>query len=157
MVISLITKEFRSLGHFLEVLFHCRDFSVNDPRSASHKRMVTLFLGGESNIGMGQIIDLIYHHPQSRPVNANPESGLYFSPPGVAAPTGIKFARPALSTWAIQRVGPEMARQIGALTQNDPDNPDDITQLRASTNGRAKLVRLVTWDTCAELASPGWR
>ncbi|KAJ7875993.1 hypothetical protein B0H13DRAFT_1893881 [Mycena leptocephala] len=104
MVISLITKEFHSLGHFLEVLFHCRDFSVNDLHSASHKHMVTLFLGRESNIGMGQIIDLIYHHPQSRPVNANPESGLYLSLPGIAAPAGIKFAQPALLTWAINEL-----------------------------------------------------
>jgi hypothetical protein len=57
--------------------------------TTGHKLMVTSFLGGESNIGMAQIIALIYRHPQSWPVNANPESGLYFSPSVVAAPAGI--------------------------------------------------------------------
>ncbi|KAF8189163.1 hypothetical protein K438DRAFT_2145090, partial [Mycena galopus ATCC 62051] len=39
-ILQLITKDFRSLGAFLETLFHCRDLSINDPRTASHKRMV---------------------------------------------------------------------------------------------------------------------
>ncbi|KAF8166102.1 hypothetical protein K438DRAFT_1941811 [Mycena galopus ATCC 62051] len=145
-ILQLITKDFRSLGAFLETLFHCRDLSINDPRTASHKRMVTVFLRGESNIGMGAILELIYRHPQGRPENANPESNLYFSPPSLAPPLGVKFARPAVSTWALQLVGTEMCKQIGTLTQNDPDNPNDTTQLRASTNGRAKNIRLATWD-----------
>ncbi|KAJ6616016.1 hypothetical protein B0H10DRAFT_2219902 [Mycena sp. CBHHK59/15] len=146
MIVHLITKEFRSLGAFLEVLFHGRDFSVNDPRAPSHEHMVTSFLNGDSNIGMADIIDLIYDHPQSRPTNDNPESQLYFCLPDVANPKDINFACPALSTWALQKVGPEMRRQVGNLTQNDPDDPEDITQLRASTNGRAKYIRLATWD-----------
>ncbi|KAJ6604866.1 hypothetical protein B0H10DRAFT_1957429 [Mycena sp. CBHHK59/15] len=96
MVIHLITKEFHALGAFLEVLFHGRDFSIHDPCTASHKLMVTAFLDGESNIGMGEIIDLIYHHPQSQPPNANAESNLYFLPLDVAAPKDIKFAWPSL-------------------------------------------------------------
>ncbi|KAK7015808.1 hypothetical protein R3P38DRAFT_3321613 [Favolaschia claudopus] len=151
-VVKLITKEFRSLGRFLEVLFHCRDLSVNDPRSDSHKLMVTAFLGGQSNIGMGDIIDLIYYHPQSRPVNAHPESRHYFSPPNVKEHYDIAFARPALSTWALRLVGAELRRQIGALTQNDPANPSDNTQLRASTNGRAKDVRLATWEDLGQVS-----
>ncbi|KAJ6484946.1 hypothetical protein DFH09DRAFT_1106422 [Mycena vulgaris] len=103
-VVNLITKEFRSLGALLEVLFHCRDFSANDPRTASHKLMVTAFLGGESNVGMGDIIDLIYHHPQSRPPKTDAES----DPPDVTAFKQISFARPSLSTWALQLVGPEI-------------------------------------------------
>ncbi|KAJ6628086.1 hypothetical protein B0H10DRAFT_1940642 [Mycena sp. CBHHK59/15] len=73
MIVHLITKEFRSLGAFLEVLSHGQDFSVNDPRAPSHEHMVTSFLNGDSNIGMADIIDLIYDHPQSRPTNDNPE------------------------------------------------------------------------------------
>ncbi|KAJ6624476.1 hypothetical protein B0H10DRAFT_1784564 [Mycena sp. CBHHK59/15] len=95
---------------------------------------------------MGQIIDLIYRHPQSRPINAHPESTLYFSPPDVAAPENINYARPALSTWALQLVSAEMRSQVGLLAKNDPDDPEDITQLRASTNRRAKYVCLATWD-----------
>ncbi|KAJ6628087.1 hypothetical protein B0H10DRAFT_2209762 [Mycena sp. CBHHK59/15] len=39
-----------------------------------------------------------------------------------------------------------MRRQVRNLTQNDPDDPEDITQLRASTNGRAKYICLATWN-----------
>ncbi|KAJ7602744.1 hypothetical protein DFH06DRAFT_1351097 [Mycena polygramma] len=152
-ILNLITKEFRSLGLFLEILFHVRDFSVHDPRTDSHKHMVTTFLGGESNVGMGDIIDLIYRHPQSRPYNADPESRMYFSPPG-GTPRNIRFARPALSTWALQIVGREMHRQIGILTQDDPNDPEDTTQLRASSKGRAKDVRLATWDDFGKLSIP---
>jgi hypothetical protein len=41
---------------------------------ARHEQMVIAFLEGTSNVGMAQIIDLIYHHPQSRPVKAHLES-----------------------------------------------------------------------------------
>ncbi|KAJ7108584.1 hypothetical protein C8R44DRAFT_937639, partial [Mycena epipterygia] len=153
-IVKTITKEFRSLGAFLEVLFHVRDFSFNDPRTASHEQMVTAFLEGLCNPGMGHIIDLIYRHPQSRPTKANPESALYFSPPEVAETQNLNFAQPALSTWALQLVGPEMRKQIGILTQNDPDDPNDITQLRASTNGRAKHVRLATWNNLGRVSIP---
>ncbi|KAJ6615998.1 hypothetical protein B0H10DRAFT_1949475 [Mycena sp. CBHHK59/15] len=154
MIVHLITKEFRSLGAFLEVLFHVRDFSVNDPRAPSHEHMVTSFLNSNSNIGMADIIDLIYDHPQSRPTNDNPESQLYFCPLDVASPKDINFGRPALSTWALQKVGPEMRRQVGNLTQNDPDDPEDITQLRASTNGRAKYICLATWNHLGRVSIP---
>ncbi|KAJ7635908.1 hypothetical protein B0H17DRAFT_1279587 [Mycena rosella] len=153
-IVHLITKEFRSLGAFLEVLFHIRDVSASDPRTASHKQQVTAFLDGESNIGMAHIIDLIYRHPQGRLPSSDTESDLYFAPPDVAKPRDIKFARPALSTWALQLVGPELRRQIGNLTQNDPDDPEDITRLRASTNGRAKLIRSATWDDLGRVSIP---
>ncbi|KAJ7862258.1 hypothetical protein B0H14DRAFT_3614011 [Mycena olivaceomarginata] len=92
---------------------------------------------------MGRIIELLYRHPQGRPDKANAESGLYFS---LSSPAEIKFAQPALSSWVLQLVGAELRKQIGVLTHNDPDDPTDITQLRASTNGRAKNIRLETWD-----------
>ncbi|KAJ7656213.1 hypothetical protein B0H17DRAFT_1265188 [Mycena rosella] len=116
--------------------------------------MVTSFLNKESNVGMGEIIDLIYHHPQSRLPNDSPEAKLYFSPPDVAAPTKIAYARPSMSTWALQLVGPEMRRQIGTLTVNDPDDPDDITQLRASTNRCARYIHLATWDHLGRVSIP---
>ncbi|KAJ6631665.1 hypothetical protein B0H10DRAFT_1772569 [Mycena sp. CBHHK59/15] len=47
-----------------------------------------------------------------------------------------------------------MRRQIGILTENDPNDPDDITQLRASTNGRAKHVRLATWGDLGRVSIP---
>ncbi|KAJ7225090.1 hypothetical protein C8J57DRAFT_1535524 [Mycena rebaudengoi] len=47
-VLIHITNDFDSLGAFLAVLFHNRDFSVPDPRSVNHKLMVTAFLGGQT-------------------------------------------------------------------------------------------------------------
>ncbi|KAK7050355.1 hypothetical protein R3P38DRAFT_2604844 [Favolaschia claudopus] len=153
-IVQIITKDFRSLGAFLEALFHIRDNASNDPRTARHEHMVTAFLQGASNTGIATIIDLIYHHPQSRPARSHPETELYFAPPNVSSPRDIRFAQPSLSTWAIQRVGPEMRRQIGVLTQNDPADPHDTTQLRASTNGRAKHVRVVTWEDLGRVSIP---
>lgn len=41
------------------------------------------------------------------------------------------------------------------MTKNDPDDSSDITQLRASTNGRAKNVRVVTWDDLGKFTIGG--
>lgn len=153
-IVQTIARDFRSLGAFLEVLFHIKDYPGHDPRTTSHEHMVTAFLEGTSNVGMARIIDLIYHHPQSRPSMDHPDSWLYFSPPDIAAPQYISFAKPALSTWALHCIGPEMRRQIGILTENDPTDPNDITQLRASTNGHAKHVRLATWDDLGRVSIP---
>ncbi|KAJ7187587.1 hypothetical protein GGX14DRAFT_580947 [Mycena pura] len=152
--LGFITKDFRSLGTFLEVLFHVRDPNATDPRANNHEKAVTAFLQGASSIGAVDIIELIYRHPQSRPPKAHPEYQCYFSPPDVSAPTAICFARPALSSWALQLVGSEMHKQIGTLTQNDPADPNDITQLRASTNGRAKHIRVATWNNLARASTP---
>ncbi|KAJ7737519.1 hypothetical protein B0H16DRAFT_1325909 [Mycena metata] len=150
-LLETITKDFRSLGHFLEVLFYNRISGVPDPRTVRHVRVVAAFLGGESNVTMATIINLLYNHRQSRAPKDSPEDAMYFSPPDIT-PRDIACARPALSTWALQLVGQELRRQVGDLTQNDPTDPSDITQLRASTNGRAKNVRLATWDSFGRLS-----
>ncbi|KAJ7784967.1 hypothetical protein DFH07DRAFT_726168 [Mycena maculata] len=149
-----IGKEFDSLGHFLEVLFYNRISGVPDPRTPRHVRAVTAFLGGETNVTMSTIINLIYNHRQSRPSRDSPDFSLDFAPPDVSSPRDINFARPALSTWALQTVVLELRRQAWVLTQNDPDDPTDTTQLRAATNGRAKNVRLATWDAFNRVSIP---
>jgi hypothetical protein len=65
--INLVTKEFRSLG---------RSFSIAGT-SPSTILATNLFSGWRIEYWDGSI----YHHPQSRPLNANPESDLYFSTP----------------------------------------------------------------------------
>ncbi|KAJ7113608.1 hypothetical protein C8R44DRAFT_881891 [Mycena epipterygia] len=91
---------------------------------------------------------------QSRAPGNSLQYSLNFSPPDVASPRDINYARPCLSTWALQIVGPELRRQISALTQNDPSDATDTTQLRASTNGRAKNIRLATWDALGRVSIP---
>jgi hypothetical protein len=48
----------------------------------------------------------------------------------------IHHARLFLSSWAARKVGAEARKQIWRLTHDDPDDPLDRVQLRASTNGR---------------------
>ncbi|KAJ7458253.1 hypothetical protein FB451DRAFT_1406554 [Mycena latifolia] len=153
-ILATITKDFRSLGAFLEVVFYNRISGVPDPRTPRHARAAAAFLGGESNVTMGTIINLIYNHRQSRAPKGSGQYLLDFSPPDVASPRDIDYARPSLSTWALQIVDLELRRQVGRLTQNDPADPTDTTQLRASTNGRAKKVRLATWDTLGRVSIP---
>ncbi|KAJ7130913.1 hypothetical protein C8R46DRAFT_1235915 [Mycena filopes] len=153
-VLLTIGKEFDSLGHFLEVMFYNRISGVFDPRTPRHVRAVTAFLGGESNVTMATLINLLYNHPQSRPSRDSPDFSLHFAPPDISSPRDINAARPALSTWALQIVGPELRRQTWDLTQNDPTDPADTTQLRASTNGRAKSIRLATWDAFDRVSIP---
>ncbi|KAJ6471022.1 hypothetical protein C8R45DRAFT_1165764 [Mycena sanguinolenta] len=153
-ILGIISKDFRSLGAFLQVLFYNRISGVPDPRTPRHVRVTAAFLGGESNVTMATIINLIYNHRQSRAPKHSPQHSMEFSPPDIASPREIDYARPALSTWALLTVAAELRRQIGGLTHNDPSNPLDITQLRASTNGRAKNVRLATWDTFGKLSIP---
>ena len=145
---------FNSFAHFLEVMFYNRISGVPDPRTTRHVRAVTAFLGRETNVTMATIINLLYNHPQSRPESDSPDFSLHFSPPDISSPRDINCAQPALSTWALQIVGPEPRRQTWELTQNDPTDPTDTTQLRASTNSRAKNIRLATWDAFGRVSIP---
>ncbi|KAJ6618775.1 hypothetical protein B0H10DRAFT_2029116 [Mycena sp. CBHHK59/15] len=131
-ILNQITKDLGSLGHFLELLFYNRIKDVSDPRTPGHKVMVSRFLSGQLNISVGKIIALIYHNRQSQPPKDSPQYPLAFSPPDVASPRDIDYARPTLATWALQTVGPELRREVGLLTRNDPDDLFDTTQLRAS-------------------------
>ncbi|KAJ7678723.1 hypothetical protein B0H17DRAFT_1206647 [Mycena rosella] len=153
-ILLTIGKEFNSFAHFLEVIFYNRISGVPDPRTTRNVRAVAAFLGGETNVTMATIINLLYNHPQSRPERDSPDFLLYFPPPDISSPRDINCARPALSTWALQIVGPELRRQTWDLTQNDPTDPTDTTQLRASTNGRAKNIRLATWDAFGRVSIP---
>ncbi|KAJ6565361.1 hypothetical protein B0H10DRAFT_1085922 [Mycena sp. CBHHK59/15] len=153
-ILLTIGKEFNSFAHFLEVMFYNRISGVPDPRTTRHVRAVAAFLGGETNVTMATIINLLYNHPQSRPSRDSPDFSLHFSPPDISSPRDINCARPALSTWALQIVGPELRRQTWGLTQNDPTDPTDTTQLRAGTNGRAKNIRLATWDAFGRVSIP---
>ncbi|KAJ7157224.1 hypothetical protein C8R46DRAFT_1165604 [Mycena filopes] len=135
-------------------MFYNRISGVFDPRTPRHVRAVTAFLGGKSNVTMATLINLFYNHPQSRPSKDSPDFSLHFAPPDISSPRDINAARPALSTWALQIVGPELRRQTWELTQNDPTDPADTTQLRASTNGRAKNIRLATWDVFDRVSIP---
>ncbi|KAJ7035827.1 hypothetical protein C8F04DRAFT_954455 [Mycena alexandri] len=144
-ILGHITKDLDGLGNFLELLFYHRPHGQKDLRTKRHKAMVTAFLGGQTNVKMGHIIDLIYHHRQSQPPPHSPQRDLAFS--SKVPHTEISFARPSLSSWALVLVGKEARKQIEKLTHNDPTDPADVTQVRASTNGRVADAVLADWDT----------
>ncbi|KAJ6562926.1 hypothetical protein B0H10DRAFT_2239795 [Mycena sp. CBHHK59/15] len=113
-LLAQINKDFASLGRFLEVLFYNRISGVLDPRTNRHVQSVAAFLNGTNNVTMGTLINLLYNHPQSRAPSNALDYSLHFSPPDVASPRDIDYARPALSTWALQTVVPELRRQTPA-------------------------------------------
>ncbi|KAK7028578.1 hypothetical protein R3P38DRAFT_2525871 [Favolaschia claudopus] len=147
-ILGHISKDLDGLGNFLELLFYHRPHGTKDVRTSRHKTMVTHFLQGRTNVKMGHIIELIYRHRQSQPPPTSAERELAFS--SRIPHTDICHARPALSAWALILVGQEARREIGRLTQNDPTDPTDTTQLRASTNGRVQDAVVADWDTLAD-------
>ncbi|KAJ7240069.1 hypothetical protein C8J57DRAFT_1086005, partial [Mycena rebaudengoi] len=147
-ILGLISKDLSGLGNFLKLLFYLRPHGTKDVRTNRHKTMVTQFLGGKTNVKMGHIIDLIYNHRQSQPPTNTEERHLAFSHQTLH--TDMCFARPALSSWALVLVAKKARRQVGNLTNNDPTDPTDTTQMRASTNGRAKDAVVADWEKLTE-------
>ncbi|KAJ6478030.1 hypothetical protein C8R47DRAFT_1139181 [Mycena vitilis] len=143
-ILGQISEDLDGLGNFLQLLFYSRPHGTTDLRTNRHKAMVTAFLGGQTNVKMGHIIDLIYGHRQSQPPPGSEERELAFS--HSTPHTDICFARPSISSWALVLVAKEARRQIGVLTQNDPTDPSDTTRMRASTNGRAKDAVVADWE-----------
>lgn len=78
-ILELIGNEFESLGEFLSFLFHNRNYTLTDPRTARHRSVVSSFLHGECKINVGMIIELIYRHRASQPRTTSHERDLAFS------------------------------------------------------------------------------
>ncbi|RDB16838.1 hypothetical protein Hypma_002483 [Hypsizygus marmoreus] len=151
-VLSVIQKDFDSLGDFLEHLFH-HAARGNDPRSKRHTSMISTFLQGSSATHIGTIIDLIYRHRQSNPPKGSADSEFAYSP---TIPLGdIRHARPCLSAWAARVIGNRVYKEVGELTKNDPLDPADRTQLRATRSGRSQSsVLQVTWEDLGKFSIP---
>jgi hypothetical protein len=136
---------FDSLGDFLEILFYnpSRLSGKPDPRGSCHAKAVSRFLQGRNKIKMSDIISLIYQHKHSAPSPASPlysERHAPFSPS--VSPGEIFHARPSLFSWATNLVANHVHHEIYVLTAKD-----DITHLRASTNGRnSDHANVVTWE-----------
>lgn len=143
-IITLITNDFESIGKFLYLLFQSFPRG-EDVRRPNHVAAVAAFLQGSGNYNMGMVIDRIYNHRQSQPSHQSDETRLAFSPDMEVQ--SIRHARPCLSSWATQLIGRKVYQQVGELTKNDPKDPMDRTQLRATQNGHSTTtVPQVTWD-----------
>ena len=135
---------FDSIGKFLKILFYNASCisGESDPQGSCHAKAVSHFLQGWNKIKMSNIISLIYKHKHSMPSLASPlysECHALFSP---SVSSGEIFhAHPSLFLWATNLVADQVHREIYALTAKD-----DITHLRALTNGRhPDCANLVTW------------
>ena len=125
---------FDSVGKFLKILFYnpSRLSGESDPRGSCHAKAVSRFLQGQNKIKMSDIISLIYKHKHSTPLPASPlysEHHASFSPS--VSPGEIFHARPSLFSWATNLIADHVHHEIYALPAKD-----DLTHLRASTNGR---------------------
>ncbi|KAJ7202176.1 hypothetical protein C8J57DRAFT_1019963, partial [Mycena rebaudengoi] len=128
---------FDTLVDFISVLFFKRPHGEPDPRGITHASVISQFLRGRTTIKMSDIFPLIFGHKSSFPSKKSPrvqERDLMFS---TSIPLDdIHHARPFLSSWAVRKVGAEARKQIWRLTHDDPNDPLNRVQLRASTNGR---------------------
>ncbi|KAJ7656705.1 hypothetical protein B0H17DRAFT_955911, partial [Mycena rosella] len=134
----LKTWGFRSLGDFLAALFHPRTRGQKDPRSKTHRQVVSAFLKGRSTRSMADIIPLIYNHHASRPKKSDAyQRSASFSP--YKPLSDIRYAQPCLSAWATRLVGD---RTYFPLRTEGKSR----RHLRATTNGRRKDTDVVEWE-----------
>lgn len=153
-VLTIIQKDFKSLGEFLEYLFDNVE-RAKDPRTERHTSMVTTLLQGTSNVNIGNIIELIFNHRQSNPAKGSLHVELDMGYSSTIPLNKIRYARPCLSSWATRLVGDKVYRQVAELTKNDPSDPEDRTQLRATRNSRSKsMVPQVTWEDLGRFSIP---
>ena len=143
------TGGFDSLGHLVKIIFYCpaRRNLGHDPQSAAHVSWVASLLQGSSNVLMSDIIKLVYNHHESQPNNDSVyryEVDLAFS--AIEDPSQIHHARLALSVWVTQLVNQAVHCEVGLLTQNNPNDSKDCTQLCAATNRQHENAHVATWD-----------
>jgi hypothetical protein len=158
-VISTITNDFDSMGDFLQTLFYIhsradRESHKADPRAQNHQAAVTTLLQGSASVRIADIITLIYKHPQSQPSTKSDrffERKLAFSPGTSIA--DIRHALPALSTWEMHLVADRLSLEITTLTRDDPSDPTDHAQLRASANERSRSsTKVLAWHDLGKLS-----
>jgi hypothetical protein len=120
-----------SLGFFLSMVFEqemassCEPEHPNDPKwcmnrercEQVHRAYVTQFLAGNSNITALNIVKLMYHHPYARPSSAHYNAQQYFSTSTPASQ--ILYAKPALSTWALEIVAKTVWHKSNFVVSKD--------------------------------------
>jgi hypothetical protein len=108
--------------------------------------MVWAFLSGHSAVNMGEIICLIYRHTQSQPSTSSKDFNTCNKPfSTMTSYLDIKYARPSLSTWAMQLVRDQVSRECHKLTKNGTDFPPHLVQIRPSSIKRPEIAS-ITWD-----------
>ncbi|THU92487.1 hypothetical protein K435DRAFT_862398 [Dendrothele bispora CBS 962.96] len=120
--------EFDSLGEFLALLFYNhRQRDGPDPRGASHTQAVS-------------------HANPKYDSEKKAERELALHPSASLPPKNFFYAGPCLFTWAVHTVARQCNRQMLSLTKHDSKDPTDALSLRASSNGRSKDSRTISWN-----------
>ncbi|KAF9002660.1 hypothetical protein BDZ89DRAFT_926566, partial [Hymenopellis radicata] len=103
------------------------------------------------------IVKLIYRHRHSGPGYRSKfytERDLMFS--GAQIPSELRYARPAISCWAIQLVGDHVHHQVAALTVDEEDEWADedetATNIEASVSGRRDVRPMATWGVMEQFS-----
>ena len=120
-VLKLIQKWGWTLGDLLHKLFQAGPLDSESSmhrdgqteREAVRRGHISQFLSGNSSTGPISFVVLMYDHPYARPASNHPESERYFADNVEAAE--IKYAKPALSTWALEVTIKEMRRESNYL------------------------------------------
>ncbi|KAJ8079045.1 hypothetical protein PM082_013332 [Marasmius tenuissimus] len=121
--------KFKSVADF--ILSYSQNIPKEHSRNfgARHKRSLKSFLQtGKA----AQLIEVIYFHRYSNPSyksKARNERSLAFSPS--VSPFTIKHARSAISSWAVQLVGPCIYKEVRELTVEDKGAPAEEKGVRA--------------------------
>ncbi|THV01138.1 hypothetical protein K435DRAFT_655980 [Dendrothele bispora CBS 962.96] len=127
--------------------------SGNTVVSPRHRSSLKLFLQGQANIKPVNIVERMFDHRYSYPspncVDKAAQRDSAYSPS--LSPNTIRYSRCSLSSWAVQKVGDRVYRDVEKLIyknhhSSDSDVPSIQACLLASANDRtkAKGARTVT-------------
>ncbi|KAK1228297.1 hypothetical protein PQX77_008661 [Marasmius sp. AFHP31] len=139
---------FDSMGTFLLAYFQQIPKLKSRSFGKRHKRSVRAFLQNGKAV---QLLEMMYTHRYSNPSyksSSHIERQLAFSP--TTPPSGLNYARSAISSWSVQLVGARAHWEVGKLTVDEENKPIEdaniSVRMAASANDRtrAKGVRVVT-------------
>ncbi|KAJ7218595.1 hypothetical protein GGX14DRAFT_390366 [Mycena pura] len=138
-ILLAMQEHFDGIGGFMEML--CEDFprGPSEKRSQLHRDMLSAWLNGSCSFRPTHFVQSIYRNRYSVPkygATAERKAEIAMSFDGNQDPDTIRYARPALSVWALQLVARRCATEVGKLGKEDPAHPGLVPHLQASANDR---------------------
>ena len=121
-VLETIQKAGFTLGEFLVYLFSSPIEVRNDDltevlatykRSDKQRRTVVALMSGQSSYTAAHVVQEMYKNKDGRPSSDHSDAAAYFS--STLAALDIKYARPSLSTWALNLVSGKIIKESNYL------------------------------------------
>ena len=123
-------------------------------RTDSHRQFLSKFLSGSTKYSPRNIVELIYRNKLARPPYSHPDARQYFSVN--SSSSTIEYARPALSTWALELVVAQIIKESTKLSSEQcslrvrasqkrpkgPSNKDVATATDARGESIATNIRM---------------